>query len=132
MAKRRATVDICLDVVSAPQTVTDIDAYVENEVARFLSTQWPWTPKPSVFVDPRTAAPACALPGASMHAKCIVVDERWSLVGSANFTNRGQTRNIEVGALIDDAGFARALVSQFRAATADGLFRSWPGYPRTR
>jgi phosphatidylserine/phosphatidylglycerophosphate/cardiolipin synthase-like enzyme len=129
MTKRRATVDIYLDVATARRDVTDLDAYVQNEVSRFLSTQWPWTPKPSVLVDPRTAAPASAGQHASMHAKCIVVDERWSLVGSANFTNRGQTRNIEVGALVDDVGLARAIASQFRAATAEGVFRSWLGGP---
>ena len=132
MTKRRTSVDIYLDVATARRDVIDLDAYVQNEVSRFLSTQWPWTPKPSVFVDPRTAAPATAGHHASMHAKCIVVDERWSLVGSANFTNRGQTRNIEVGALIDDVGFARAIVSQFRAATAEGVFRSWLGGPQLR
>jgi hypothetical protein len=129
MTKRRTSVDVYLDVATARRDVTDLDAYVQNEVSRFLSAQWPWTPKPSVFVDPRTAAPATAGHHASMHAKCIVVDERWSLVGSANFTNRGQTRNIEVGALIDDVGFARAIVSQFRAATAEGVFRSWLAGP---
>ena len=127
MTKRLASVDIYLHVATARRDVADVDAYVQNEVARFLSVEWPWSPKPSIFVDPRTAAPASAGHHASMHAKCIVVDERWSLVGSANFTNRGQTRNIEVGALIDDVSFARAAMSQFRAATADGVFRSWLG-----
>ena len=107
--------------------VDDLDAYVQSEVGRFLSVEWPWTPKPAVYVDPRTAAAAKARLYASMHAKCIVVDERWALVGSANFTNRGQTRNIEVGALIDDPAFARAVVSQFRSAMACGVFRTWLG-----
>lgn len=50
---------------------------------------------------------------ASLHAKCVVVDERWVLVTSANFTDRGQTRNVEVGVLLDDAGFAGVLEAQF-------------------
>jgi len=58
----------------------------------------------------------------SLHAKCVVVDERWSLVGSANFTQRAQTRNLEVGALIDSAAFARDLIGQFRAATSARAF----------
>ena len=125
MTKRGATVDVYLDVETAGRDVTDLDAYVRNEVGRFLSAEWPWTPKPAVFVDPRTAARARAGQHASMHAKCVVVDERWALVGSANFTNRGQTRNIEVGAVIDDIAFARAVVSQFRSATRSGVFRPW-------
>jgi phosphatidylserine/phosphatidylglycerophosphate/cardiolipin synthase-like enzyme len=51
----------------------------------------------------------------SLHAKCVVVDERWSLVTSANFTNRAQTRNIELGVLIDDEPFAQKITGQWRA-----------------
>jgi phosphatidylserine/phosphatidylglycerophosphate/cardiolipin synthase-like enzyme len=124
MVRRKVTVDVFLHVATAPRATKDLDAYVENEVARFLSVQWSWPEKPRVYVDPRTAAPAGHGQYASMHAKCVVVDERWSLVGSANFTSRGQERNIEVGALIEDAGFARAVVSQFRSAIAAGVFRA--------
>lgn len=60
-----------------------------------------------------------------MHAKCVVVDDRWALVGSANFTDRGQTRNVEVGALVDDAIFAREVLRQFHAARDAGLFVHW-------
>jgi phosphatidylserine/phosphatidylglycerophosphate/cardiolipin synthase-like enzyme len=44
----------------------------------------------------------------------VVVDEQATLIGSANFTDRGQTRNIEVGVLIEDAGFARQVVEQWQ------------------
>lgn len=40
-------------------------------------------------------------------------------MSSANFTDRGQERNIEVGVLIDDARFAIQLAQQW-----DGLVRS--------
>jgi len=50
----------------------------------------------------------------SLHAKCVVVDARITLIGSANFTDRGQTRNIEVGVLIDDAAFARQVALQWQ------------------
>jgi phosphatidylserine/phosphatidylglycerophosphate/cardiolipin synthase-like enzyme len=124
MVARKVTVDVFLHVATAPRGTKDVDAYVANEVARFLSVQWAWPEKPRVYVDPRTATPAGHGQHASMHAKCVVVDEKWSLVGSANFTSRGQERNIEVGALIDDAAFARAVVSQFRSAIAVGVFRA--------
>ena len=42
-----------------------------------------------------------------MDAKCVVVDERFTLIGSANFTSRGQERNTEAGVLIEDEGVAR-------------------------
>jgi phosphatidylserine/phosphatidylglycerophosphate/cardiolipin synthase-like enzyme len=50
---------------------------------------------------------------ASLHAKCVVVDGRWVFVTSANFTDRGQTRNIEVGVLLDDERLAAVLEAQF-------------------
>jgi phosphatidylserine/phosphatidylglycerophosphate/cardiolipin synthase-like enzyme len=57
-----------------------------------------------------------------MHAKCVIVDERWSLIGSANFTDRGHTRNIEVVVLLDDPIFAREVLRQFHSARDLGLF----------
>lgn len=62
--------------------------------------------------------------GASLHAKCVVADQCGALFGSANFTDRGQSRNVEVGARIAEAGFAPALVAQFRAATAARVFQA--------
>jgi phosphatidylserine/phosphatidylglycerophosphate/cardiolipin synthase-like enzyme len=51
----------------------------------------------------------------------VVVDERFTLIGSANFTDRGRTRNIEVGVLIDDPDFARQLVRQWQGLVNEGL-----------
>ena len=56
-----------------------------------------------------------------MHAKCVVVDETRALVGSANFTDRGQQRNVEVGVLVDDPIFARKLQQQWNGLAASGL-----------
>ena len=61
-------------------------------------------------------------PTANLHAKCVVVDECRTLIGlSANFTDRGRTRNVEVGVLIDDAAFASRLVQQWRGLVEAGL-----------
>lgn len=80
-------------------------------VALFKRLMWPFgEPFPRVYFDPRTAA---ARPTASMHAKCVVIDRKTSLVTSANFTARGQTRNIEAGVVIQDPAFARALALQW-------------------
>lgn len=140
MASRGVTIDLFMNIQEAPRTEPDLDAFARGEVSKFFSTQWPWEARPAVYYDPRTvrATPVKGATGttgtqrgarehASLHAKCIVVDERWSLVGSANFTDRGQTRNIEVGVLLDDPSFAVALVRQFRAATAAGVFVGWLG-----
>lgn len=78
---------------------------------RFRSENWPFGPP---FPQVHRFVPA---PGvfASLHAKCVVVDHRLVFVTSANFTDRGQNRNIEVGVLLEDASLAATLESQFSA-----------------
>jgi cardiolipin synthase len=44
-----------------------------------------------------------------MHAKTVVVDEAWSLVGSANMDERSMEINEENLLGISDPGFARAI-----------------------
>lgn len=50
-----------------------------------------------------------------MHAKTLVVDGRWSIVGSANFDNRSLELNDELNVAVFDAGVAARLVSDFDA-----------------
>jgi len=85
----------------------------------FLSRNWPFGPPvPTIFARSDGAAHA------SMHAKCVVIDEERTLITSANFTSRGQDRNIEVGVLIADKGFAHLLVDHWRATVSAGYFCS--------
>lgn len=126
MRARGVAVDLYLHVARA-RADQDLAQHLEHEVASFFAANWPFgAPLPSVYVAPRTIDPTLQ---ESLHAKCVVTDERVALLGSANFTDRGQSRNIEVGARIEDAGFAQALVAQFRAATSAGVFRA-AGAPR--
>jgi hypothetical protein len=81
-------------------------------------------PYPALCYDPRTVDPTSI---ESLRAKCVVVEERTALLGSANFTDRGQSRNVEVGAIIEDEGFAVALASRWRSATAAGAFVAYRG-----
>ncbi|QAT87945.1 Cardiolipin synthase C [Corallococcus coralloides] len=82
------------------------DAHV---AAGFLREHWPFGPP---FPERYGFAPAKGV-FASLHAKCVVVDGRRVFVTSANFTDRGQTRNVEVGVLLDDAQLAAVLEAQF-------------------
>jgi phosphatidylserine/phosphatidylglycerophosphate/cardiolipin synthase-like enzyme len=87
----------------------------------FLGRNWPFgNPRPTVYYDPRTPHKH---PEASLHAKCVVVDEQRTLVTSANFTDRAQNRNIELGVLIEDSSFARQVVEQWRSLIPEGTFR---------
>lgn len=84
--------------------------YADAQVASgFLLELWPFGPPfPEVYgFTPEKGV------FASLHAKCVVVDQRWVFVTSANFTDRGQTRNVEVGIVVEDAGLAAVLEAQF-------------------
>lgn len=86
----------------------------------FLDENWPFgSPWPRLFVDKRLMTGEC---WASLHAKCAVVDAAHTLLTSANFTQRGQERNIEAGAVVHDETFAQTVLEQFNLSTLRGLF----------
>lgn len=118
MTDRGVHAEIYLDVQRAPVGM-DVETHVREVGARFLTKNWPFgAPMPDLFHDPRTSEAGSL---ASLHAKCIVIDVEKTLVTSANFTDRGQTRNIELGVLVDDAAFAARVVAQWRSLAASGL-----------
>ena len=129
MASRGVAVDLYLHIDRARRG-SNLDEHLEHEIATFFATNWPFgNPQPTVYVAPRTIDPTLY---ESLHAKCVVIDEHVALLGSSNFTDRGQSRNVEVGARIEDAGFAQALVAQFRAATGAGVFCAVEGRAPSR
>jgi phosphatidylserine/phosphatidylglycerophosphate/cardiolipin synthase-like enzyme len=94
-------------------------------VNRFFKKQWPFKrPKPAIYYDPRTLKKGIY---ASMHAKVVVVDERRVLIGSANFTQRAQQRNIEAGVLLHDEAFAKQLVTQLQSLIDGGYVKRYGG-----
>ncbi len=107
--------------VRRPMNDTSLDDQI---VARFASDfrkrQWPWSPLPEVFHDPRALSTDTAS-RASMHAKCVIVDRRICLITSANFTPAAQERNVEVGVLVRDADQVRRLSDYFDGLVAEGL-----------
>lgn len=78
---------------------------------------------PRLYYDPRTVAWGSTI---NLHAKCAVVDERWALVGSANFTRNAHARNLEVGVLIEDLAFAGSLAAQWRGLVDSRLLAAVP------
>lgn len=108
--------DIFIDFVAGSQ--------VAAAVTRFLTRNWTMGPPyPRLQYDPRTLDPN---ERASLHAKCIVVDGRRTLITSANFTDRGHSRNVELGVLIDDPEFGARVVAQWRALVDEGVFVAAP------
>jgi len=97
------------------------DIVVRRFVDRFLAHEWPdGARRPELYYDPRSLAidPSHR---ASLHAKCVVIDQERSFVTSANFTEWAHDRNIEAGVVVVGAEFARALLSQFDALVSHGL-----------
>jgi cardiolipin synthase len=62
-------------------------------------------------------------PGASLHAKIIVVDDQVALVGSANLTSRAMESNLECGILIRGGPQPKALRDHIAGLYSAGLLR---------
>ena len=122
MAERGAEVKIFVDIERA-KPGQDPDKVASVAIERFYAVNWPFgLPRPELFFDPETVAPGAQT---SLHAKCLVVDRRWALVSSANFTERGLTRNLEAGVLIEDTTFARRLSEQWLVLVDSGQMRPY-------
>ena len=98
------------------------DAHLQRHLGGFLADNWPFgEPRPRIYYDRRALTPGP--PYCSLHAKCVVVDGAKAFVSSANFTQRAQERNIEVGVLIDDVTFAKCLAGQWLRLIDAGIVR---------
>jgi phosphatidylserine/phosphatidylglycerophosphate/cardiolipin synthase-like enzyme len=91
---------------------------LHNFASTFQQKVWPGKRLPEVFYDPRSLSPGFG-PKACLHAKCVVVDDLYLLITSANFTEAAHKRNLEAGVLLTDAIAARATQRQF-----EGLLKS--------
>lgn len=96
------------------------DTHLAASLSAFVASSWPFGhPMPHIYYDKRALQPGP--PWCSLHAKCVVVDGIKTFVSSANFTQRGQERNIEVGVLIEDANFAGYLAGQWLGLIEAGI-----------
>ena len=94
--------------------------HLEKHLGDFARDNWPFgNPRPRLYYDRRALVPGP--PYCSLHAKCVVVDGANAFVSSANFTQRAQERNIEVGVLIEDPSFATYLAGQWLGLIEAGL-----------
>jgi len=126
MKERGVLAMLFLDIPGEAATRDGADAFATAFIDGFFRDVWTFgQPRPDVFYDPRTAAPGP--PWASLHAKCVVIDDERALITSANFTDRGQTRNIEAGVLIMDSVFSERLAAQWRQLVSEGLVRRYAG-----
>jgi len=110
--------------VNVPQVERPVDDDGDDHLAKhlggFVGANWPFGPPlPRLYFDRRALQPGP--PYCSLHAKCVVVDGARAFVSSANFTQRGQERNIEVGVLIEDPSFASYLAGQWLGLIDAGI-----------
>jgi phosphatidylserine/phosphatidylglycerophosphate/cardiolipin synthase-like enzyme len=120
------SVRMFLNVARAHMDDTSNAELLRRFAESFCSEHWPGRRFPQVFYDPRSLV----LGGgskASLHAKCIVVDDERAFVTSANLTEAAQERNIEAGVLIRDPVFSKALRDQFETLVSKALLKRVPG-----
>ena len=107
--------------------VADEDTYAQGQLDAFIASSWPFgAPYPRLYCDRRALRPGHGAEYCSLHAKCVSVDGKRAFVSSANFTSRGQDRNIEVGVLLNDATFASQVERQWMSLIEAGFVWSSP------
>ncbi len=90
--------------------------------AQFQTEVWPWATLPSVYYDPRSLTQN-GKDKASLHAKCLVVDQEVALVTSANFTEAAHERNFEAGVLVRDPETVTELAEQVLRLIGSGVLK---------
>jgi phosphatidylserine/phosphatidylglycerophosphate/cardiolipin synthase-like enzyme len=110
-----------LDIQRPHGDQTLADVLVKRFVTTFKSQNWPDGVRlPEVYYDPRSLELSPDR-RASLHAKCVVVDDAEAFISSANFTEAAHQRNIEVGLLIKLPTLATRLSTHFHALVDSGL-----------
>jgi hypothetical protein len=115
-----------VDIATRATSAEAAEAHATDFLDRFFWKEWKFgDPKPDLYYDLRTAMPGP--PWVSLHAKCVMIDDEIALVTSANFTDRGQTRNTELGVRIEDPSFASQVAAQWRGLIAEGVVKKHVG-----
>lgn len=119
MVERGVDVRFVVDVEQIKGGVAP-EEHLRKQLGTFFAQSWPFEgQRPRLYYDKRALVPGP--PWCSMHAKCVAVDGKRAFVSSANFTERGQERNIEVGVLLRDAGVAETLAGHWLGLMEAGL-----------
>ena len=114
-------VQLFLNIARPDRDTTTSEILVSRYAQRFRDSQWPRGSRlPEVYYDPRSVADEEPV-RSSLHAKCVVVDAEQVFVSSANFTEAGQERNIEVGLNIKSEWLAKRLIRHFKLLHEHGL-----------
>ncbi len=118
-------VQMYLDVQRPLNDTSSSAELVRRFAERFMNTQWPGRRLPKLYYDPRSLETEPSL-RASLHAKCVVVDKQQAFVSSANFTAAAQTKNIEVGLLLENPAIAQKIHDHFAILASTGIVHRVP------
>jgi phosphatidylserine/phosphatidylglycerophosphate/cardiolipin synthase-like enzyme len=111
-----------LDVPRSHGDTSSVNDRIARFVHTFKTSQWPQKAvMPRVYCCEQIINPQTGKPG-SLHAKCIAVDNERVFVSSANFTEAGQDRNIEVGLLVRSPVVCERLTRFFDALVDSNVF----------
>jgi len=94
----------------------------QSFAADFRTKHWPGQRVPDLWHDPRHFDVADSVRGI-LHAKTVIVDRKIAFITSANFTEAGQSRNIEAGVLIRQPRTATRLHDYFSGLIATNVLR---------
>ncbi len=97
-------------------------ALVQEFAHTFQYRIWCGNRLPEVFYDPRSVAQTKGSK-ACLHAKCVIVDEQFLFVTSANFTEAAHERNLEAGILLKDQSAAKGMKLQFERLVQSGQLK---------
>ena len=112
-------VRLFLNLTSEPRAVMEAKELESRFVREFSNSHWPTGYRlPEVFYD-RRSINSSNNEVTSLHAKCVVIDERQLFISSANFTEAAQNRNIEMGVLMNSQLLATQATNFFTALIRD-------------
>ena len=106
-------VRLFFDIARSHRDTTASTELIRQFIDRFRRKDWPaGAPVPQLFFDSRSLDSPRGVK-ASLHAKCVVVDNRATFISSANFTEAALERNIELGLLASNPELALQVTTFF-------------------
>ena len=113
-----------LDIPRIRNDTTLPDQLIATYRQDFVTKQWPSGPLPRLLYHKPSLDADWKL-RASMHAKVVIADRERAFVSSANLTKAAQSKNIEVGTLIESTGLASRLADYFEGLEKLGRFAAF-------
>jgi phosphatidylserine/phosphatidylglycerophosphate/cardiolipin synthase-like enzyme len=117
-------VKLFLDIKRGLRDTTQSSDIVRRFAANFCKDQWPSGYRlPDIYYFPASLEES-QQKRAALHAKCVIIDCEKVFLGSANFTEAAQERNIELGMLLTSQVIAGKITRMFECMLEEGILQS--------